>query len=206
MTSIALSRAYPSILERPVIRAVDPRIFRLRYFRHCLACRFCSDQCCDHGVDIDRDNAKRLLDLGETFERFVGVPSNLWFEEDSVQDREFPSGANTRTRTNDGRCIFRAADARGCLIHAYCLNEGLDYHLLKPLVSILFPLTFEDGVLVPSDEVADGSLICAKQGDTLYEGVRDELVYFFGSAFVAELDLTASRVPQSADDGVSRAR
>ena len=33
------------------------------------------------------------------------------------------------------------------MIHRFCLEEGLDYHTLKPMVSILFPLTFEHGVL-----------------------------------------------------------
>lgn len=189
MTVIALSREYSALFEQPKIHAIDPRIFTLRYFRHCLACGFCGDQCCDHGVDIDCGNAERLLGLGEAFEAFVGTPRAQWFEKERTLDHEFPSGAHTRTRTSDGHCIFRAPKARGCLIHAYCLTQGLDYHLLKPLVSILFPLTFEAGVLVPSSEVVDGTLICAGEGATLYEGAREELAYFFGDDFVTELDL-----------------
>jgi hypothetical protein len=190
MTATLLSKAYPSILARPVIRAVDPSIFRLRYFRHCLACTFCADQCCDHGVDIDRGNVSRLLGLGKAFEDFVGTPAASWFEAGETADHEFPSGAHTRTRTRDGHCVFRAK-SRGCLIHAYCAQNGLDYHALKPLVSILFPLTFENGVLVPSNEVTQGTLVCAKGGATLYEGAREELAYFFGEDFVVELDACA---------------
>ena len=37
----------------PVLSAVDPRIFTLRYFTHCMACGFCHDACCHHGVDVD---------------------------------------------------------------------------------------------------------------------------------------------------------
>ncbi len=65
----------------------------------------------------------------------------------SIQDHEFPGGAHVRTSVRDGACIFRNAPARGCAIHAYCLEQGLDYHLLKPMVSVLFPVTFEQGVL-----------------------------------------------------------
>ena len=48
-----------------------------------------------------------------------------------------------RTQVKDGRCVFLNRQARGCKVHSYCLDKGLDYHLLKPLVSILFPVTFD---------------------------------------------------------------
>jgi hypothetical protein len=67
------------------------------------------------------------------------------------------------------------------------LEHGLDYHLYKPLVSILFPLTFEQGVLVPSPEAVDGSLICVGDGPSLFDGVRGELAHFFGDELVAAL-------------------
>ena len=65
---------------------------------------------------------------------------------------------------------------------------------LKPLVSILFPVTFEHGVLMPSTELIDGTLVCGGAGDTLYEGARDELAHFFGSGLVAELDALAAEL------------
>ena len=64
----------------------------------------------------------------------------------------------------NGACIFRNAAGRGCTIHAYCLEQGLDYHSLKPMVSVLFPVTFEQGVLTASGEAADGSLVCGGDG------------------------------------------
>ena len=78
-------------------------------------------------------------------------------------------------------------------IHAYAIEKGIDYHALKPLVSTLFPVTFEQGVLVPSSEAVDGSLICCGEGATLYEGARGELGYYFGGDFVLELDSVAAR-------------
>ena len=93
----------------------------------------------------------------------------------------------------DGKCVFADRKSRGCRIHAFCLTRGLDYHLYKPLVSILFPLTFEHGALVPSPETLDGTLACNGGSHSLYDGVRTELAYFFGADFVAELDsLTAA--------------
>jgi hypothetical protein len=187
----ALTGAYPSRFGQPILNAVDTRIFALRYFRNCLACGFCRDACCEHGVDVDRDNAKRLLELGDAFEAFVGTLRRDWFLDDAVADAEFPSGYVLRTAVKDGRCVFHTKDGRGCKIHAWCLDRDLDYRVLKPMVSTLFPVTFEHSVLVPSTEMLDGTLVCGGAGDTLFEGARDELAYFFGDGLIGELDALA---------------
>lgn len=188
MSVVALSRAYPSRLERPVLHAVDTRIFTLRYFRHCMDCGFCGDQCCEHGVDVDRDNADRILAMGDGFETFVGKPKTGWFTREMIVDDEFPSRAQTRTSVAGTHCVFHDARTRGCKIHAWCLSHDLDVRAYKPMVSLLFPVTFEKSVLMPSTEVLDGTLVCAGRGDTLYQGARDELLHFFGEEFVRELD------------------
>jgi hypothetical protein len=188
MSVVSLGRDHPSIIAAPVIRAADTRIFTLRYFTHCMACGFCNDQCCNYGVDIDLTNMDRLRALGPAFEAFAGTPQAEWFTAEIVEDREFPSGAHGRTRAVNGKCIFADRKGRGCKIHAYCLEHSLDYHVYKPMVSILFPLTFEQGVLVPSPEAVDGSLICSGDGPSLYDGVRGELTHFFGKGLVAELE------------------
>jgi hypothetical protein len=191
MSVIRLSRDYTCVQGAPVIHSVDDAIFSLRYFTRCMACTFCKDGCCDHGVDIDVANRDRLL-ADEAFAARIPVPREAWFTVDVVADPEFPSGAYVRTATRNGVCVFRAP-GRGCAIHAYAMETGIDYHLLKPMVSTLFPATFDYGVLGPSGEVADGSLICAGEGPTVYEGARGELAYYFGDAFVGELDGLAQR-------------
>ncbi len=193
MSVVALDHDYPSIFAAPVIRAVDTDIFALRYFTHCMACGFCNDQCCSYGVDIDRDNMERLRGLGPAFEAFAGVLQAGWFKPEIVEDREFPSGAHGRTSAVDGKCVFADRKGRGCRIHAYCLEKGLDYHVYKPMVSILFPLTFEHGVLVPSPEAVDGSLVCAGDGPSVYDGMRGEVAYFFGKDLIAALDALRDR-------------
>jgi hypothetical protein len=153
-----------------------------------MACGFCKDQCCSYGVDIDVENVARIEALGTGFEIHVGVPRAKWFTRQRWTDPEFPGGAQARTRVKDGACVFLDRKQRGCKIHSYCLENGIDYHQLKPLVSILFPLTFEGGVLVASGELEDKSLICVDQGPNVYDGLRDELAYYFGEDFVVELD------------------
>jgi hypothetical protein len=183
-----LSAEHASIFGAPVLRTVDTRIFSLRYFTRCMACGFCNDQCCSYGVDIDAANAEKLLAMGEEFKAYVGVPASEWFTADLIEDAEFPSGRHRRTQTRGSYCVFHEPGGRGCKIHAWCLEHDLDYHLYKPMVSILFPLTFNHGCLEPSSEVLDGSLVCAGDGPSLYEGARGELEYYFGARLIAELE------------------
>lgn len=185
---LVLDEEYPSKMGGPVLRAVDPKIFTLRYFTHCMDCGFCRDACCEHGVDVDLGNAARLIGLPRDFHDRIAEPQDRWFTADVVKDAEFPGGEHVRTRVHDGACVFRNEGARGCAIHGYCLEQGLDYHLFKPMVSVLFPVTFEQGVLTASGEAADGSLVCSGDGPSLYEGAREELRYYFGSGLIAELD------------------
>jgi Fe-S-cluster containining protein len=188
MTMIALSRSYESVMGGPVLHAVDTAIFSLRYFMRCMACGFCHDACCDHGVDVDLLNAERLRALPRDFHDRIGVAAEDWFTDEVIGDPEFPGGLHVRSRVRNGACVFRNHAQRGCAIHAYCLEKGLDYHRFKPMVSVLFPVTFEGGVLTASGEAADGSLICGGSGPSLYDGARDELSYYFGSDLVADLD------------------
>jgi len=195
---IALSRDYPSVFGQPVIRSVDPAIFRYRYFTHCMSCGFCKDQCCSYGVDIDVENVARIEALSPDFDAFVGVPRSKWFTRQRWSDPEFPGGAQARTRVKDGVCVFLDSKKRGCKIHAYCIEKNIDYHTLKPLVSILFPLTFEGGSLVASGELEDKSLVCADQGLAAYDGVRGELTYYFGEDFVNEVDAIRAGLTKAA--------
>ena len=185
---IALSRPYPSRYGAPVLRHLDPRIFSLSYFTHCLQCGFCHDQCCEHGVDVDRWHHRQILRHADALERYSGIRRDRWFVTTWEDDPEVPGGATTRTRVRNGTCVFLKRDGRGCHIHAYCLANGIDYHDLKSMVDCLFPITFADGVLCPADEAADRTLICSGVGPTLYRGLRDELEYYFGPAFVREGD------------------
>ena len=56
------------------------------------------------------------------------------------------------------------------------------------MVSILFPVTFDYGLLHPSNEIEDRSLQCYGDGPTLYRGVRDEIAWYFGAGARRELD------------------
>ena len=172
---------------------MDDAIFTRRYFGHCLRCAFCGDACCTHGVDVSIVERDRILARAVELEPLVSVARDQWFIREVEEDADFPGGFGTRTAVVDGACVFLRRDGRGCLIHAALLARGEDYHALKPMVSTLFPVTFGDGALLCSEELHDGSLVCAGDGPTAYAMARAELAFYFGAELVAELDVLASR-------------
>jgi Fe-S-cluster containining protein len=177
----------------PIVREVDTAIFRRRYFGHCLRCGFCHDACCRHGVDVALVERERILSHADLLEPIVGVGRQSWFADGVTHDEDFPGGGATRTAVVDGACVFLRRDGRGCVLHAFALEHGTDYHDLKPMVSALFPVTFGGGALLCADELAKGSLVCAGEGPTAYEMAREELGHYFGAELVSELDTLTSR-------------
>lgn len=170
------------------VRCVDSRIFSLTYYTHCMECGFCGDRCCEYGVDVDVPSVLHLMKHGDHLRPYIGRHPHDAITWDWTQDTDFPGGVHTRTKVVDGACAFKNRKGRGCGIHAYCADHEVDYHLLKPMVSVLFPLTFHQGLLLPSPEASTGSLVCSGQGLSLYDGVREELLYYFDAGLVAELD------------------
>jgi ferredoxin len=194
---VPLSREYVARDGAPVVAAVDCAIFTQRYFARCMACGFCADSCCAHGVDVDGRVERALLAEAPEIERHTGVRVEDWFRGDAIADQDAPGGTLRRTAVRDGYCVFHAAGGRGCMLHSYAVATGRDYHELKPMVSTLFPVTFGSGALLVSDELDDGTLKCGGDGPTAYEAVRDELAYYFGDSLIAELDSVASSIAGS---------
>ena len=183
-----LQKTYTCRYGAPVISAVDTSIFQIRYFTHCSQCTFCNDWCCSFGVDVDVQNVKRIEAHADGLEKLIGIPRDQWFEPEVYTDAEYPGGAALSTSVVNGACIFLNRSDRGCLLHTYAIRNQIDYHELKPMVSVIFPLTYAEGILVPAEEVEDQSLVCMGTGLTLYRALRDELAYYFGGDFVQELD------------------
>jgi hypothetical protein len=193
---VDLRRSYTSRQGAPTISQVAVDVFQLRYFTKCMSCTFCNDWCCSHGVDIDLENVRRVLAHKTELEARLNLPVAQWFTDEPPDEHpDYPGGACLRTNTRDGKCVFLNRQARGCHLHAFALEKGIDYHELKPVLSTLFPLTFDEGVLHVMDEVEDRELVCLGAGPTLYRGVRAELAYYFGPEFVEELDEIEAAYP-----------
>lgn len=187
-TIVPLRRVYANRHGVPLIERVDAAIFTATYGCD-FADRSCGDGCCAHGVCVDAVQRRIILAHAEGLEAFLGIPRERWFAADPVADAEAPGGSHYRTRVVAGSCVFRAADGYGCRLHAYCYSNGLDYHLLKPMLSTLFPVTVDAGLLRPSFEVLERSLHCRDRGRPLYAGTRVDLGYYYGEALLSELDV-----------------
>jgi Fe-S-cluster containining protein len=183
-----LGKTFATIFGAPTIHSVDSDIFEKRYFAHCMECGFCHDACCQFGADVDVRNVLRIEGYAQKLAMFLSVPASSWFDKTYSSDSEFPGGAFTRTSVRGRSCVFHARTGKGCELHRFSVEYGFDYHDLKPMVCCLFPLTFDNGVLHCADEIEDASLVCGGEGPTLYRGVRQELLYYFGSECVSVLD------------------
>jgi hypothetical protein len=148
-------------------------------------------------VDVDLARVRRIRQVARDLESFCGIPRSRWLTTRVELDDELPGGGSVRTRVCNGACVFLDRGKRGCLLHAFALEAGVDYHDIKSVVDCLFPLTFADHTLLPADEVIDGTLICTGTGPTLYRGLRGELAHFFGSEFATVLDALEDGGPRA---------
>ncbi|MBL8865325.1 MAG: hypothetical protein KF873_18745 [Gemmataceae bacterium] len=211
--AVPLSRPYACRYGAPVLDRVNPKIFTYTYYMHCMDCGFCNDSCCQYGADIEVPRLRALEALRPELEAYLGVPRERWFLDGDGEDDlgildepEYPGGAYTRTAVAplpDGRsshnkeaCVFLDPVGRGCRIHRFALERGIDVHDIKPMVCLFFPLCHGEGELRPAIEFEINDLICQGPGPTLYEASRDEVRYYFGDELVAELDrLAAEHTP-----------
>lgn len=185
---INLKKKYKSIFGVPVLDKFETSIYKIHFYKNCLSCDFCNDICCSNGVDIDIENVKRIMEYGDKIENYIKKPKTEWFFSEFKIDNEFPGGQFTRTKVKDGFCVFINKNGRGCLIQKFCIDNNIDFHILKPIVSALFPITFDENLLHPAIQALDKSLICLNQGPSLYLSVRNEILYYFGVELVNELD------------------
>lgn len=188
---IKLKKFYPCIHGLPIIHSVDPDIFKYTYYMHCMQCTSCNDQCCSYGADIDMLNVNRILKYKDALLEYTGIKPEMWFYPKKRKwDHEYPGHDYTRTRKRNDACIFlyKKNGKRGCMLHSFALDNGIDYHEFKPFFCSMFPVTYFDGVLCTPDEIDEATLACMGEGPTLYKGAREEIRYYFGDEIIDELD------------------
>ncbi len=174
---------------------VESEIFTLKYFGRCMGCTFCHDSCCQYGCDVNIGERDAILASQQALKPYVSFPVDQWFGEQVFEDAEYPTGRYVRANKVDGACVFLNRSSRGCGIHRYCAEKGVDYHTLKPMVCWLFPVCWDKGVLRPNTDVKD-DLACFGNGMTLFEASKDEIAKVFGSELVAELAAIGQRIAE----------
>lgn len=170
------------------ISFVHRDIFLKKYFARCLECSFCHDWCCSFGADVDILNVDKIQQHREQIMPFIRPSEADWFDEGYTYYEEYAGNQFTRIKTHGPRCVFISKDQRGCGLHRFAISQQLDYHEIKPLVCILFPLSFGEGILTIAPELDDNSLVCAGEGVSVYRSLRSEVEYYFGHELIGELD------------------
>jgi Fe-S-cluster containining protein len=187
MDILQMSKSYKSINGLPIISKIDTGIFTNKYLINCMNSD-CNDKCCSYGVDVSGYEIKQIMNYKELLEDYLRISSDDWFSDIIFKDNEYPSGYYRRTKTINGRCVFLNIKGKGCRLHSFAIENGIDYHKIKPMISCLFPITFDNGVLQPSHEIYDKELYCMNAGLPLYDGVKEDIKYYFGLDMFKELD------------------
>lgn len=183
-----LSTTYYARYGVSAISHVDTAVFTTPYFASCNQCDFCKDECCSHGVAVGIDQIERIKEFADVLEDYVRIRREHWFQEELVTDESFPGGKYRRTQVRERGCVFLNANGRGCQLHRFSAEHGLDYHVLKPLDCCLFPLTYDRGLFRPASWISENTLICLADGPSLYEGAKHEIPFYFDHNLLNELN------------------
>lgn len=190
-------------LDHPRFRQVWASIFTRKLAEDCMThtCTMVDthtvklDACCQYGCDVDLRERDAILARADQIRPLLRteVQAVPWFETDVELDADYPSGAVVRTEVHDDGCLFLAHDRRGCAIHRASLEQGWDFRGVKPAICRLFPISYEEDMIVIADEAPEYS--CAHvDGPTLYRITRDALGDIFGPELVVALDAAEATV------------
>ena len=192
-------------LDHPRFRHTWASVFTRRLVADCMthACRMVDrephldklDACCQYGCDVDLAEREAILARAGDIRPLLRaeVKDLPWFDDEIEEDPDYPSGKVVRTAVHEDGCLFLAHDRRGCAIHRASLERGWDFRGVKPAICRLFPLSYEEDMIVIADEFPEYS--CAHvDGPTLYRISRDTLGDVFGRELVAAMDAAEARV------------
>ena len=190
-------------LDHPRFRKVWVSIFTRTLTADCMthACTMVEthtqklDACCQYGCDVDLHERDAILARADQIRPLLRaeVKDLPWFGDEVEVDPDYPSGSVVRSATwNDG-CLFLAHDKRGCSIHRASLEQGWDFHGVKPAICRLFPISYEEDTICIADEATDYSCATA-EGPTLYRITRDALAAIFGPELVTAMDAAEAQV------------
>ncbi|HEY4060165.1 MAG TPA: DUF3109 family protein [Kofleriaceae bacterium] len=192
-------------LNHPRFRNVDPAIFTQKLVADCMThdCKMVDrephlgklDACCQYGCDVDLAERDAILARAEQIRPLLNadVKNVPWFGSEVEYDKDYPSGAVVRTEVHNDGCLFLSHEKRGCAIHRASIEQGWDFHGVKPAICRLFPLSYEEDAIVIADEFPEYS--CAHvDGPSLYRISRDAIAAIFGEDLIVALDAVEAQV------------
>lgn len=206
MITDALTEDTPNFILAPIEVAglrVDERIFTQGFVEYCDISK-CGGGCCHSGVFVDAGEYQTILEhkaeIGRAMDETQNTDPATWFDNEWVDDADFPSKRATGTMVHDRDggisgftegCVF--LDRRHfCSIQVAAADQGLHRWSWKPKYCILFPITVVDGVIMYDDSHSDDLHHCGPQGvgnyvHSVFEAMQEEIRYVFGEEALAAL-------------------
>jgi hypothetical protein len=154
----------------------------------------CNSDCCSGGVYADVAEKQQILlhaDLvREHMDRDQVKDASLWFEEESVEDIDYPSGRAVGTQVFNDACVFLNSQGH-CVLQKAAAASGMGRYALKPFFCWLYPVTLDSGVLALDDpEFVDRPSCCKHGGEgdlTIFDVCPEELKLVLGEEGFTEL-------------------
>src|SRR3569623_1250377 len=155
------------------------------------------DACCQYGCDVDLFARDAILARAAAITPVLAAEVRelpRFDESEPEHDPDVPSGTVVRTAVHGGGCLFLSHDKRGCAIHRASLEQGWDFHGVKPSICRLFPLSYGEGMIVVSDDYHDYSCAYVEDAPTLYRVARDTIGALVGAELVQAMDAAEAKV------------
>jgi hypothetical protein len=155
----------------------------------------CTSSCCSGGVYVDLLEHEKILAHQELIQNHmdetqVKLPA-AWFEQEVVEDGDFPSGQCVGTTVVNGKCAF--LDGMGCCsLQSAASAEGLGRWALKPLYCILYPVEITNRVINFDSMLQNEESCCSVNNPfdvPVFQACHDELVHVLGEDGFAALEV-----------------
>ena len=113
----------------------------------------CDDSCCKYGADVDKESYKLIYENKEVIEKKIGFSIDKCFKKRWLDDTHYLGGNAIETRVGStGFCMFHDAKGKGCVLYKLVHEKNLSRRLI-PSICRLYPLTWENGELIVTDDV-----------------------------------------------------
>jgi len=153
----------------------------------------CDGGCCEGGVWVDLNHRDVILAHADVIARHMTADQerdpSRWFEAETPDDPDFPSGKAAGTEASASGCVFLNAERR-CVLHLVDDAERLGV-TLKPFFCRIFPVTLTEGVLMLDDPISgQRPQCCSRTGGgtkTVFDVCQWELEVALGKEGLEEL-------------------
>jgi hypothetical protein len=129
---------------------IDPDVLRKDGVRRCAEVN-CVAACCSDGVWLREDEAPHILAWADTIKACLPAErhdESTWFEQGN--NELGTASVDDPLRPDDTCCVFLQPD-RKCALQVVSQAHSLGWPGLKPYYCALYPLYFENGVLLVDD-------------------------------------------------------